>query len=41
MISIGFLDTPHGGALAPGDIRAIFGFEAYLQHCVDVEVALG
>lgn len=40
MIPLGFLDTPLGGALAPDDIRAIFGFEAYLQHCVDVEVAL-
>ncbi|MER9645395.1 adenylosuccinate lyase family protein [Mesorhizobium sp. M0199] len=41
MNPLSFVDSPFSGAgFVPVDMRAIFGSEAYLRRCVEVEVAL-
>ncbi|MER8479180.1 hypothetical protein [Mesorhizobium sp. M1163] len=41
MNPLSFVDSPFSGAgFLPVDMRAVFGSEAYLRRCVEVEVAL-
>ena len=38
---LSFLDSPlFGASFVPGEMRAIFGYDAFLRRCVETEVAL-